>query len=152
MPSEPAAAPVSLGVLHHARQRHRTAPRSVVMVDGPLKSIASADDLFHHLDVCHAADHAAGRYGSGAAEDDAVHYANPARRLYLESLGRTQPLLGCRKCDWRGAAARIQSHKVRSRDARASAKTCHEEALRLLSIISGVILKRFLCAKNLQRC
>src|SRR5215813_8168269 len=92
--TQSSAAAISLGLLYHAKQRHRTAPGGMAMADRSVQPVACPNDLLYCIDVPHAANHAAGRYGSRTAEDDAVHHAFAARCIHMESVGRTEPLLG----------------------------------------------------------
>src|SRR5215813_2689430 len=94
MLTESFATAISLGLLHDAKQRHRTSSGGMAVADRSVQPVACSDDLLYCIDVPHAANHTTGRHGPRAAEDDAVHHASTAGCLHLEFVGRTESLLG----------------------------------------------------------
>src|SRR5437660_6225836 len=133
MPTQLVATTFSVGFLHNAGQCHRTAARRLAVDPRSVESYARAHDIIRGVDVPHAANHAAGRNGSGTAEDDAVHHASAAGCLHVEVVGRIEPVLGRRKHRRHRAATCFQQDKVWAGDARASTEKSAEEAVKTFS-------------------
>src|SRR5262249_1802726 len=83
-------------LLLHAGERHRVTPRQLVVDQRPFRSgsLSHSSYSHRHYHVLLAAKHAAGRYGSSAAEDDEHHGTAHDRLHELVLRGRPVCVLG----------------------------------------------------------